>query len=196
MAAIIIATAAVLYVIGLRADRVHAGRTVTEPGRLDLGYGVGSGNPSQTPSRDGASLSEGGGAGQVLLGQARTPGSVTLYRGHSVGYWHWQLQVRTRQYQGARRYARKLERIIRARRHPAPARSLSSSSPWDAVARCESGGNWHANTGNGYYGGLQFDQSTWIANGGGQYASRADLATREQQIAVASRVSYDAWPNC
>ena len=71
---------------------------------------------------------------------------------------------------------------------------------WDAVANCESGGNWAINTGNGYYGGLQFDISTWLANGGGAYASRPDLATREQQIAVATRV-YNArgsspWPVC
>jgi len=49
---------------------------------------------------------------------------------------------------------------------------------WDAVAQCESGGNWHINTGNGFYGGLQFDYSTWLSYGGGQYAERADLATR------------------
>jgi uncharacterized protein YabE (DUF348 family) len=71
---------------------------------------------------------------------------------------------------------------------------------WDAVAQCESGGNWHINTGNGFYGGLQFDYSTWLAYGGGQYAPRADLATREQQIAVATRL-YNArgsspWPVC
>ncbi len=121
-------------------------------------------------------------------------GSLTVR--HSDGYWAWQLRVRTRQYREAHHYARVLERYIRARRHPTPTRSLSSWSPWDRVARCESGEDWNANTGNGYYGGLQFDQSTWLANGGGQYASRADLASREQQIAVASRVTYDAWPNC
>lgn len=67
-----------------------------------------------------------------------------------------------------------------------PATSASSAGHnWDAVAQCESGGNWATNTGNGYYGGLQFDIGTWLANGGGQYAPRADLATREQQIAVA-----------
>ncbi|MEO9237398.1 MAG: transglycosylase family protein, partial [Jatrophihabitantaceae bacterium] len=71
---------------------------------------------------------------------------------------------------------------------------------WDAVAACESGGNWHINTGNGFYGGLQFDAGTWISNGGGAYAARADLATREQQIAVATKL-YNArgsspWPVC
>ena len=56
---------------------------------------------------------------------------------------------------------------------------------WDAVARCESGGNWSINTGNGFYGGLQFTSSTWSAFGGGPYAPRADLASRSQQIAIA-----------
>jgi uncharacterized protein YabE (DUF348 family) len=71
---------------------------------------------------------------------------------------------------------------------------------WDAVAACESGGNWHINTGNGFYGGLQFDYGTWLSNGGGAYAPRADLASREQQIAVATTL-YNArgsspWPVC
>ncbi|WP_063775173.1 transglycosylase family protein [Streptacidiphilus anmyonensis] len=73
-------------------------------------------------------------------------------------------------------------------------------STWDAVAQCESSGNWSINTGNGYYGGLQFDQSTWDAYGGQQYASRADLATKDQQIAVAEKVlagqGPTAWPVC
>ena len=69
---------------------------------------------------------------------------------------------------------------------PAPAPSSGSTGvDWDRIARCESTNNWSINTGNGYYGGLQFDIGTWLANGGGQYAPRADLATREQQIAVA-----------
>jgi len=59
---------------------------------------------------------------------------------------------------------------------------------WDRIAQCESGGNWSINTGNGYYGGLQFDSGTWLANGGGTYAPRADLASRTQQIAVANKV--------
>jgi hypothetical protein len=68
------------------------------------------------------------------------------------------------------------------------------------VAECESGGNWSIDTGNGYYGGLQFSASTWLASGGGTYAPRADLASREQQIAVAERVlaaqGAGAWPVC
>ena len=70
---------------------------------------------------------------------------------------------------------------------PAPAASTSGLN-WDAVAACESGGNWAINTGNGYYGGLQFNISTWMSNGGGAYAPRADLATREQQIAIATKL--------
>ncbi|WP_328910574.1 transglycosylase family protein [Streptomyces sp. NBC_00234] len=66
--------------------------------------------------------------------------------------------------------------------------SAASVSTWDAVAQCESGGNWSINTGNGYYGGLQFSQSSWAAAGGTQYASRADLATKSQQIATAEKL--------
>lgn len=71
---------------------------------------------------------------------------------------------------------------------------------WDRIARCESGGNWHINTGNGYYGGLQFSASTWRAYGGGAYASTADRAAKSQQIAVAVKVQraqgWGAWPSC
>ncbi|MDQ1733601.1 MAG: resuscitation-promoting factor RpfB [Pseudonocardiales bacterium] len=76
----------------------------------------------------------------------------------------------------------------------------SSGRNWDAVAACESGGNWQINTGNGFYGGLQFDLGTWTANGGGAYAPRADLASREQQIAIANKVAdargSSPWPVC
>ncbi|MBQ0827062.1 transglycosylase family protein [Streptomyces tagetis] len=61
---------------------------------------------------------------------------------------------------------------------------------WDAIAACESSGNWKANTGNGYYGGLQFAHTSWIAAGGLAYAPRADLATRAEQIAVAERLAH------
>jgi uncharacterized protein YabE (DUF348 family) len=71
---------------------------------------------------------------------------------------------------------------------------------WDAVAACESTNNWQDNTGNGFYGGLQFDLGTWLSNGGGAYAPRPDLATREQQIAIATRVfanrGAQPWPVC
>ncbi|WP_406381942.1 transglycosylase family protein [Streptomyces sp. NBC_01618] len=66
--------------------------------------------------------------------------------------------------------------------------SAASVATWDAVAQCESGGNWSINTGNGYYGGLQFSQSSWAAAAGTQYAPRADLATKAQQIATAEKL--------
>lgn len=66
--------------------------------------------------------------------------------------------------------------------------NLANEAMWDRVAKCESGGNWHINTGNGYYGGLQFSYSTWLGAGGGEFAQRADLASREQQITVANRL--------
>ncbi|WP_055490260.1 transglycosylase family protein [Streptomyces sp. TP-A0356] len=78
--------------------------------------------------------------------------------------------------------------------------SAATASEWDAVAQCESGGNWSINTGNGFYGGLQFTNSTWAAYGGTAYAARADLASKGQQIAVAEKVlagqGKGAWPVC
>ena len=71
---------------------------------------------------------------------------------------------------------------------------------WDRLAQCESSGNWAINTGNGFYGGVQFDQNTWERQGGLRYAPRADLATREEQIAIAevtrARQGWGAWPVC
>ncbi|GGT18297.1 LysM peptidoglycan-binding domain-containing protein [Streptomyces chromofuscus] len=90
----------------------------------------------------------------------------------------------------------------------APLGLLAASGPataadggvWDRIAQCESGGNWHINTGNGYYGGLQFSADTWRAYGGTAYAPTADQASREQQIAVATHVQraqgWGAWPTC
>lgn len=76
----------------------------------------------------------------------------------------------------------------------------AASTVWDRVAACESGGNWSINTGNGYYGGLQFSRSTWLAYGGGKYASTANRATKSQQIAIARRTlagqGPGAWPVC
>ncbi len=72
--------------------------------------------------------------------------------------------------------------------------------PWGCVAECESSGRWHVNTGNGFYGGLQFWHPTWVEHGGQKYARRADLATRQQQITVAEEVlrtqGWGAWPVC
>lgn len=65
--------------------------------------------------------------------------------------------------------------------------NLANAAMWDRIAACESGGNWHINTGNGYYGGLQFATASWLAMGGADFAPRADLASREQQITVANR---------
>ncbi len=65
--------------------------------------------------------------------------------------------------------------------------NLSNAAMWDRIAQCESGGNWSINTGNGYYGGLQFDSGSWLANGGDDFAPRADLASRAEQITVANR---------
>lgn len=77
---------------------------------------------------------------------------------------------------------------------------VRQGATWDALAQCEAGGNWAINTGNGYYGGVQFDQNTWERNGGLRYAARADLATREEQIAIAevtrARQGWGAWPTC
>ncbi|MFJ3217491.1 transglycosylase family protein [Kitasatospora sp. NPDC086801] len=71
---------------------------------------------------------------------------------------------------------------------------------WERVAACESSGDWHVNTGNGYFGGLQFDAPTWRENGGLAYAPRADLASREEQIAVAQHLAgrrgLSPWPLC
>ena len=83
---------------------------------------------------------------------------------------------------------------------PAPPASGGGGLNWDGVAACESGGNWSINTGNGYYGGLQFDLGTWQANGGGAYAPRPDLASKSAQIAVATSLYQKAgsapWPVC
>ena len=82
----------------------------------------------------------------------------------------------------------------------APNAAAAPDSDWDRLAQCESGGNWAINTGNGYYGGLQFSGATWNAFGGGQYAATANQATREQQIAVAEKIlasqGWGAWPAC
>jgi LysM repeat protein len=78
--------------------------------------------------------------------------------------------------------------------------SDNSSVDWSSVAQCESTGNWSIDTGNGFYGGLQFTESTWLAYGGGQYAQYANQAGESQQIAVAENVlagqGIGAWPVC
>ena len=90
--------------------------------------------------------------------------------------------------------------IKRGTKAKSSAPSVANGSVWDSLAQCEAGGNWAINTGNCFSGGLQFTPSTWLAYGGGQYAPQAHLATREQQIAVASKVQagqgWGAWPAC
>ena len=82
----------------------------------------------------------------------------------------------------------------------AAAPAVADGSVWDAIAQCESGGDWSINTGNGYQGGLQFNAGTWAAYGGTAYAPTADQATREQQIAIAEKTQaaqgWGAWPAC
>jgi resuscitation-promoting factor RpfB len=77
---------------------------------------------------------------------------------------------------------------------------VANGGTWDSLAKCEAGGNWAINTGNGFYGGVQFDQNTWERSGGLRYAARADLATREEQITIAevtrARQGWGAWPVC
>jgi hypothetical protein len=83
---------------------------------------------------------------------------------------------------------------------PVPAPLAAPAEPWDTLARCETGGDWHADTGNGYHGGLQLSPRTWAAHGGGQFAPRADEASREQQILIGDRVraeqGWEAWSSC
>ncbi|GGR25174.1 transglycosylase family protein [Streptomyces netropsis] len=78
--------------------------------------------------------------------------------------------------------------------------NAAEAQTWDKVAKCESGGVWSSNSGNGFFGGLQMTPEMWQQNGGTDYAPRPDLASRSQQIAVAERIlanrGPDAWPSC
>jgi uncharacterized protein YabE (DUF348 family) len=92
-------------------------------------------------------------------------------------------------------------KIVRVGTKKPPQPVISDGDVWDRLAQCEAGGNWAINTGNGYYGGLQFNKSTWHSNGGGVYAEFPHQATREQQIAIATKLrdarnGYAAWPGC
>ncbi|OLL75617.1 Cell wall-binding protein [Pseudonocardia sp. Ae168_Ps1] len=94
---------------------------------------------------------------------------------------------------------KKAEEIVEKAKSAAPA--VSNGATWDKLAKCESGGDWSTDTGNGYQGGLQFDKQTWQSYGGDQYAPTADQASREEQISVAEKVKddrggYSAWPSC
>ncbi len=93
------------------------------------------------------------------------------------------------------------EAVVRVGTKPGTAAPpVGDGSIWDALASCEAGGNWAINTGNGFYGGVQFDQNTWERSGGLQYAPRADLASKDEQIAIATvtqqRQGWGAWPVC
>lgn len=93
-------------------------------------------------------------------------------------------------------YVESVRRPVSAVNPARPATRTADGRDYSAIAQCESGGNWSTNTGNGYYGGLQFSQSTWEGAGGLEYAPRADLATPEQQMTVADRIPRSSWPNC
>lgn len=94
------------------------------------------------------------------------------------------------------------EEIAKVARESVRTRTMSPTTAyygdtvWDALAQCESGGDWSYNGPSGYDGGLQFLPSTWVAAGGLEYAPEAWMASREQQIAVASNLSWSAWPAC
>ena len=81
----------------------------------------------------------------------------------------------------------------------APAQAASQRT-WNRLANCESSGRWHINTGNGYYGGLQFGRATWRAYGGRRFAHNAHRATKREQIRIGERVrrgqGWRAWPTC
>jgi uncharacterized protein YabE (DUF348 family) len=92
-------------------------------------------------------------------------------------------------------------KIVKVGTKKPPQPVISDGEVWDRLAHCEATGNWAINTGNGYYGGLQFNKSTWDAYGGSQYAAYPHQATREQQIAIATKLrdargGYSAWPHC
>jgi hypothetical protein len=97
-----------------------------------------------------------------------------------------------------------MEATLIARPTGTPARprapTVDMETVWDRLAMCESSGNWAANTGNGYYGGLQFSHSTWHSYGGGAYSDYPHQATRQEQIAVGKRLyavrGFQPWPAC
>ena len=135
------------------------------------------------------------GAEQVLV--AGEPGEAVRYH-HTVTV---NGEVESQTVAGERDLrAPKPATIARGTKPANAAPAVAAGSVWDSLAQCESGGNWAINTGNGFYGGLQFTASTWAAFGGTEYAPLAHMATREQQIAVAQRTQatqgWGAWPAC
>ena len=116
--------------------------------------------------------------------------------------------MRSERYRGRHRAPTQTARVVARSTAGATALALpivgmttaqaATDEQWDNVAQCESGGNWHINSGNGYYGGLQFSIGTWRAYGGSGLPSQA---SRETQIAIATKVrdaagGYGAWPAC
>ncbi|MGQ0840746.1 transglycosylase family protein [Actinokineospora sp.] len=102
---------------------------------------------------------------------------------------------------GAKETVAPKPKVVKIGTKKPPQPVISDGEVWDRLAYCEATGNWAINTGNGYYGGLQFNKSTWDSNGGGQYAAYPHQATREQQIAIATKLrdargGYSAWPGC
>ncbi|SES10555.1 resuscitation-promoting factor [Actinokineospora terrae] len=102
---------------------------------------------------------------------------------------------------GAKTLTEAKPKVVKVGTKKPPQPVISDGAAWDRLAQCEATGNWAINSGNGYYGGLQFNKSTWDSNGGGQYAAYPHQATREQQIAIATKVrdargGYSAWPAC
>ena len=81
----------------------------------------------------------------------------------------------------------------------APAQAVTMKT-WSRLAKCESGGRWHVNTGNGYSGGLQISHGTWRAYGGKKYAGAAARASKKQQVRIAKKIKnnqgWGAWPAC
>ncbi len=122
-------------------------------------------------------------------GEARVTYSITMVNGKEI----------KRRKLGAETLVQPVAATVRVGTKPG-APYVPAGSVWDRLAQCESTGNWAINSGNGFFGGIQFDQNTWDRWGGQEYAPRADLATREEQIAIASKTlaaqGWGAWPAC
>lgn len=140
----------------------------------------------------------------IFQGMAATPRPAYRFHRMEVHRW-WNENVERIDGPTARVLTRylnviTLNRIIAYVRAVAAAQDIPYEANWDRVANCESGGNWSINTGNGFYGGLQFDYGTWQGAGGGSYAERADLASKREQVLIAERVRADRglspWPHC
>ena len=180
--------AAIVDGMALKVTRVETGQEqrVTEP------------IPFETVEVPNADLFE----GEQKVGRAGTPGEkvsvfeVLTVDGREAG--------RTLVSTSVTREPVAEEVLVGTKKRPAPKPAAGGAAPaggaWAALAQCESGGNWHINTGNGYYGGLQFSASSWIGAGGGKYAPVASDATPAQQIEIAENLrangGWGHWPSC